>query len=117
MNLELQAEHAKRGADQRYEAFIERWKAGEETGMKGTTNISGHIRKYLFKKYDGRCCKCGWNEVNLFTSKVPLEVEHLDGDHRNNVEANLLLLCPNCHSLTGTFRSLNKGRGRPRKVG
>jgi hypothetical protein len=27
------------------------------------------------------------------------------------------LLCPNCHSLTDTFRALNRGRGRPKRLG
>jgi hypothetical protein len=30
----------------------------------------------------------------------------------NNKEENLILLCPNCHSLTSTFGSLNIGNGR-----
>lgn len=31
----------------------------------------------------------------------------------NNKEENLLLLCPNCHSLTSTYKGANKGNGRP----
>lgn len=42
---------------------------------------------------------------------MPLEVEHIDGDSTNNKEYNLTLLCPNCHSLTKTYRGLNKGNG------
>jgi 5-methylcytosine-specific restriction endonuclease McrA len=30
----------------------------------------------------------------------------------NHNEKNLNLLCPNCHSLTPTYGSLNKGNGR-----
>lgn len=35
-----------------------------------------------------------------------------DGDPFNTIEHNLTLLCPNCHSLTPTYGSLNTGRGR-----
>jgi hypothetical protein len=98
-----------------YSAYIERWKEGLESGMKGSTSLSRHIRRYLFDKFGSKCSRCGWCEVHPTTNNVPLEVEHLDGDFRNNQEGNLDLLCPNCHSLTPTYRALNRGRGRPRK--
>ena len=41
-----------------------------------------------------------------------LELEHIDGDWSNTRLENLTLLCPNCHSLTATFKALNRGRGR-----
>ena len=70
------------------------------------------IRNYLFKKYNNSCAICGWNTVNNFTGKIPLEVEHIDGNYKNNRPENLTLLCPNCHSLTATYRGANKGNGR-----
>ena len=30
----------------------------------------------------------------------------------SNKEDNFEVLCPNCHSLTSTYKSLNKGKGR-----
>ncbi len=97
-----------------YTTYINKWKAGEVTGMKGKTSISAYIRRYLFEKYNSMCTRCNWKEINPFTGKVPLTVEHIDGDYRNNREGNLDLICPNCHSLTSTYKSLNKGKGRPR---
>jgi 5-methylcytosine-specific restriction endonuclease McrA len=41
---------------------------------------------------------------------VPLELDHIDGNHENNCLENLRLLCPNCHSMTSTFRGKNKKR-------
>ena len=36
----------------------------------------------------------------------------IDGDNKNNKKENLKLLCPNCHSLTPTWRGRNKNSGK-----
>jgi len=95
----------------RYKKYIEDWKNGLESGMC-KFDMNPKIRKYISEKYNNSCCKCGWHEVNIKTGKTPLQMEHIDGNYKNNKEANLELLCPNCHSLTGTYGSLNKGNGR-----
>jgi len=92
--------------------YIEKWKNKEVSGLRGEYSISGYIRNYLFEKYNHKCSKCGWGEINQFTGKIPLEVEHIDGDYTNNKEENLTLLCPNCYSLTSTYKGANKGNGR-----
>jgi hypothetical protein len=92
--------------------YIERWKNGLEDGMRGEYLISLHIRRYLIEKFNNKCSRCGWGEVNPYTGNVPLEVHHKDGDYTNNFEDNLDLLCPNCHSLTETYKAANKGNGR-----
>ena len=95
-----------------YKQYIKKWKNGEETGLKGKYEISAHIRRYLLDKYNHKCAVCGWNKINLFTQKCPLEIEHIDGNYLNNSEDNLTILCPNCHSLTATYKGANKGQGR-----
>lgn len=95
-----------------HKLWIERWKNKEETGVRGEYLISNHIRNYLLEKYNNKCARCGWGEINPYTGKVPLEVEHIDGNFRNNSEENLILLCPNCHSLTSTYKGANMGNGR-----
>ena len=67
---------------------------------------------YLKDKYHNKCARCGWGEVNPFTNLIPLEIDHIDGNFLNNQENNLILLCPNCHSLTATYKGANKGQGR-----
>jgi hypothetical protein len=34
---------------------------------------------------------------------MPLHVEHVDGDHLNNLITNLRILCANCHMQTDTW--------------
>lgn len=74
--------------------------------------IAEVVREHLLEKSGGVCWRCGWAERNPVTQRVALEVEHVDGDWRNNSPLNLRILCPNCHALTRTFRGLNRGRGR-----
>ncbi len=101
--------------EQYYKEYIEKWKSGIENGLKGEYGISNYIRRYLTLKYNNSCQLCGWNKENLFTHKVPLEVHHIDGDYTNNSEENLQLLCPNCHSLTETYKAANKNGRKERK--
>lgn len=73
------------------------------------------IRDYLIAKHGAKCVKCGWDKVNPVTGKCPIELEHIDGNSQNNKLENLCLLCPNCHSLTPTYKALNKGSGRHKR--
>lgn len=77
----------------------------------------GFIKKYLLRRLGEQCTRCGWAIRHAVTRKVPIEVEHIDGNWRNNRLDNLTLLCPNCHSLTPTYRGLNRGRGRETRLG
>lgn len=68
------------------------------------------VRKYLLKTRPYKCSSC---DLNIWRGvKIPLEVDHIDGNYQNNSEENLRLLCPNCHALTPTFKAKNKGHGR-----
>jgi len=79
----------------------------------GETKLpSTNYRRYLIHKRGNRCESCGWDKVNPITDKCPIELEHIDGNSENNSLDNLKLLCPNCHSLTPTYKNLNKGKGR-----
>lgn len=51
-------------------------------------------------------CSC-CTQTEWMGQKIPLELDHIDGDNRNNLLSNLRLLCPNCHALTTTYRGRN----------
>lgn len=96
----------------KHDGFIRRWLDVGQFAATNTKNISKHIRQHLLEREGERCSLCGWNEKHRITGHVPLEVDHIDGDSGNNTESNLRLICPNCHSLTSSYRNLNKGKGR-----
>ena len=98
--------------DYQYKEYIEKWKSGEIDGLRGEYQLSTYIQKYIKEKYDNKCCECGWNKINPVTGYSPLEVHHTDGDYKNNSEDNLILLCPNCHSLTDTYKNMSNHSGR-----
>jgi len=55
-----------------------------------------------------KCEVCGnktWNEM-----PIPLELHHMDGDHLNNALSNILIICPNCHAQTSTYRSKTRNK-------
>lgn len=95
--------------------YILRWKDGKESGLRGSYNISRHIRRYMLEKAHNKCQRCGWSEQNPTTGEIPLDIHHKDGDFTNNKEENLEVLCPNCHSLTDTYKRLNRGGRKDRK--
>ena len=57
---------------------------------------------------EDKCQKCGWNEKPEGAEFSPCELHHKDGNSHNHLFENLELICPNCHSLTNTYRSKNK---------
>jgi len=63
-------------------------------------------RRRVFEEQNYCCNKCGISEWQGV--KIPLELEHKDGNNQNNLRNNLEGLCPNCHSITDTWRGRNK---------
>jgi hypothetical protein len=63
------------------------------------------VREGIFEWKCYRCQRTKW-----LGQPIPLELEHINGDRRDNRLCNLTLLCPNCHALTPTYRARNARR-------
>ena len=60
-------------------------------------------RRLILSKQKGKCNNCKISE--WCGLKLVLELHHINGNHEDNREENLEILCPNCHSLTENFRN------------
>lgn len=75
-----------------------------QDGTRARRTPSEHLKSALAALgIPERCRMCGI-EPRWQGHPLPLEVDHVDGDWRNNQPENLRLLCPNCHSSTDTYR-------------
>lgn len=102
-------------ADLEYNTYILAWKQDFEVGYVGKTKqLVNSIRKYMLLKHNNTCQECGWNKLHPIDQKPLVEIDHIDGDASNCKESNLRVLCPNCHSMTPTFRARNKNSARDR---
>ena len=71
------------------------------------------LKKKLFKEglKEKKCEICGLTE--WMGKPIVLQLHHKDGNNQNNSLDNLMILCPNCHSLTKNHRGAKtKGSGR-----
>jgi hypothetical protein len=87
-----------------------RRKALAEYLVKDSDVLSSRLKAYLLEQgtLKATCSDCGGESWR--GRPIPLELDHRNGDHRDNQLENLRLLCPNCHALTPTYRGKNRGR-------
>lgn len=79
-----------------------------EIMVAGSSYTSTHsLKRRLLKAniFEHKCYRCDNKEWQ--GHPIPLELEHINGDRRDNRKQNLTLLCPNCHALTDTYRGKN----------
>ena len=67
--------------------------------------LRGYVERHNIIKYE--CSQCGC-DGHCQNGIISLEIDHIDGDNKNNEISNLRYLCPNCHALTDTYRGKNK---------
>jgi len=80
----------------------------DKMGLKST--IDSLTKRYLIHIYGNKCMKCGWDKINKWTVRVPIEMNHIDGNPEHHELTNVELLCPNCYSLSEFTKSRGKGR-------
>lgn len=70
---------------------------------------SHKLKKRLFSEglKEPICEECGWAKQSI-DGRIPVELDHINGDKLDNRIENLRILCPNCHSLKPTHRGLNR---------
>lgn len=110
-------------AEYQHNKYIDDWLNNKVSGGSGEGAVSSFVRKWLFQRANGKCegklddgSRCGWSRVHSVTKRIPLTVNHKDGNSENHRPENLELFCPSCHALTPNFGSLNTGNGRKRRL-
>ena len=80
----------------------------KEILVKDSTYQTYKLKIRLFKEglKEKRCEECGWAKYSI-DGRLPLELDHINGDKHDNRLSNLRVLCPNCHSLKTTHRGKN----------
>ena len=130
-DIDAEHEHRSEAAKKRYADPLERARLGtinrcktlsqeQKDLISGSLQVSlawllDHGNKRAIKKRllsEGLllpvCAGCGIGQVWQERPLV-LQMDHIDGDNKNNQLDNLRLLCPNCHSQTVTWAGLNRG--------
>jgi hypothetical protein len=73
------------------------------------TNGARLLKRLISERgWERVCHSCG--EYNWLDKPIPLELEHKNGNNKDNRIENLSFLCPNCHAFTDTYRGKNIGR-------
>jgi len=65
---------------------------------------SNKLRKRLIDELNWKdeCKIC--NQCNIWNGKkLVMHLDHINGDHYDQQEENLRILCPNCHTQTPTY--------------
>lgn len=64
------------------------------------------LRRRVFLEHNKQCNSC---KLDVWLEKeIPYELNHINGNNKDNNRLNLEALCPNCHALTDTWRGRNK---------
>lgn len=90
----------------------------EDILKKGSDFQSFKLKKRLFREglKSPQCEICGWAE-QAKDGRIPVELDHINGDHDDNRLENLRILCPNCHGLQPTHRGKNQKYRRGGEIG
>ena len=78
------------------EDFIPKRKDQKYCTTRHKENAKNDRKRRPYKKFKGLICEfCGFKPIHA----CQLDVDHIDGNHKNNNPSNLQTLCSNCHRL------------------
>ena len=84
------------------------------TIMESGTAKKGTAISYLKRFVEYKCSCCGIAEWN--NKPIVLQIEHIDGNPKNNRIENVCWICPNCHTQTDTWGSKNSGPDANKRI-
>lgn len=82
----------------------------DERINSGLVSDRSVLKKFLHRNEITSCQECGLDTWK--SQRLSLELDHINGNASDNFPQNLRLLCPNCHSITPTWKGKNRGKGR-----
>lgn len=101
-------EHIKPGKAKRYskEEFISNFLCLNGPKIK-SSKLKEKLVRFELLKYECKICK---NKGIWLNKPIVLQLDHINGNHKDNRLENLRILCPNCHTQTETWgaKKLNK---------
>lgn len=86
---------------------IDEWFAHPE---RFTTGVTKWMRDYLLETRGTRCEDCRSAPRSRRTGKAMLQIDHVDGDRRNNRIENHKILCASCHTQTETWGYVGRSK-------
>ena len=81
----------------------------EQILVRNSTYQTFKLKNRLFRAglKKPACEECGWAQRSP-DGRLPLELDHINGNSRDHRLENLRVLCPNCHSLKPTHRGAKR---------